>query len=424
MTRREKYKNILLVTLIISFLGVLCMTLILIRNSIPNKIRLIAGEEQSFEFDFPTKSVVYQETKEVGLRGKSDIPQDNLHVSSSMPFTILANQTGNYTVSCKLFGFIQLKNMKVDVVEEKQYLTPSGIPVGIYLETDGILAIGTGSVVDQNGESKEPAHHIIQSGDYILAVNQEKVSTKQDLIDKINLHGKEEIILDVRRKEEIIQLSMKAVMTGDEEYKLGIWVRDNTQGIGTLTFVDQEGDFGALGHGINDVDTSELMTLKTGKLYNAQIVDIVKGEKGSPGELSGIIQYSDDNIIGEVKSNTKNGIYGTMKDGVIQSNVPMEICYKQDVKLGPATILSPVTGSIEEYEVEIKEVHLNDNEANKGIVLEVTDPKLLELTGGIVQGMSGSPIIQDGKLVGAVTHVFIQDSTSGFGIFIENMIES
>ncbi|HIT89809.1 MAG TPA: hypothetical protein IAC41_05255, partial [Candidatus Merdenecus merdavium] len=147
MTRREKYKNILLVTLIISFLGVLCMTLILIRNSIPNKIRLIAGEEQSFEFDFPTKSVVYQETKEVGLRGKSDIPQDNLHVSSSMPFTILANQTGNYTVSCKLFGFIQLKNMKVDVVEEKQYLTPSGIPVGIYLETDGILAIGTGSVV-------------------------------------------------------------------------------------------------------------------------------------------------------------------------------------------------------------------------------------------------------------------------------------
>jgi stage IV sporulation protein B len=426
MTRKEIYRRALIVVLLFSIVGLGFFGFLVLKDSIPSRIRLVAGKEQTFEFDFPTKTVSYQETVQASQTGKSNILQDELHVSSTEPFTVVANKTGSYMINCKLFGVIDLKNIQVDVLDKKQYLTPGGVPIGIYLETDGILAIGTGVVAGVDGVNYEPAYNIIQSGDYIMAVNSQPIQTKQELIDKINEYGENEIVLDVKRKNEIIQLSIEPVRTGTDEFKLGIWVRDNTQGIGTLTFIDENNNFGALGHGINDVDTSTLMSLRSGKLYNADIVDIVKGERGTPGELAGIIHYNDNDIIGDVTANTTNGIFGTITDQEAQDvgQDPMEICLKQDIEIGPATILSSVDGTVKEYEIKIKEIHLNDNDANKGLVLEVIDEELLSLTGGIVQGMSGSPIIQNGKLVGAVTHVFVQDSTSGFGIFIENMIQS
>ena len=210
------------------------------------------------------------------------------------------------------------------------------------------------------------------------------------------------------------------------ENKIGIWVRDNAQGIGTLTFVDENGKFGALGHGINDTDTSELMELGEGLLYKTNIIAIKKGTKGEPGELTGMISYSDKNVIGTISDNTEAGIFGTCDTGKISLMDEAHmypIGLKQEIRLGEAQIITTVDDTRETYDIEITEVRLDHDNVNRGIVIKITDPRLLSLTGGIVQGMSGSPIIQDGKLIGAVTHVLVQDSTKGYGIFIENMLE-
>lgn len=206
---------------------------------------------------------------------------------------------------------------------------------------------------------------------------------------------------------------------------MGIWVRDDTQGIGTLTYVDEEGRFGALGHGISDVDTGELLSIADGNLYDAQILGIRKGEKGNPGELSGLIRYEAGNILGEISENRKNGIFGTMEASQLK-NMNLEkvpIGYKQDLKTGPASVFCRTDGEVKEYAAEITRIDLNHEDSNKSFVIQITDKELLEKTGGIVQGMSGSPVLQNGKLFGAVTHVFVQDSTSGYGIFIENMMD-
>ena len=213
------------------------------------------------------------------------------------------------------------------------------------------------------------------------------------------------------------------VLDKEGKYKLGIWVRDDTQGIGTLTYVDEDGRFGALGHGISDVDTGELLSIADGNLYDAQILGIRKGEKGNPGELSGLIRYDADNILGEISENSKNGIFGIM-DAWRMKNLDLKkipIGYKQDLKTGPASILCCTDGEVKEYAAEITRIDMNHEDSNKSFVIRITDKELLEKTGGIVQGMSGSPVLQNGKLFGAVTHVFVQDSTGGYGIFIENM---
>ena len=208
------------------------------------------------------------------------------------------------------------------------------------------------------------------------------------------------------------------------EWKLGIWIRDNAQGIGTLTYIDTDNTFGALGHGINDVDTSTLMQLGEGTLYKTEIVGITRGQDGSPGELTGYIEYNNENIIGEITENTAEGIFGICKDVIMEQTIydPIPIALKQEVETGPAQIICSVTGEPKFYDIEIEELHLEEDNVNRGLVLKITDEELLTLTGGIIQGMSGSPIIQNGKLIGAVTHVLVQDAASGYGIFIENML--
>ncbi len=305
------------------------------------------------------------------------------------------------------------------------YVIPGGIPIGIYMETNGILIVGTGKVTGADGLNYEPALRIVQGGDYIQAVNGEEIWDKEELIERINQAGGNQVVLDLVRKGERIQVKLEPVQTGQGEYKLGIWVRDNTQGIGTLTFLTKKGEFGALGHGINDVDTGSLLELHKGSLYDTNIVDIKRGEKGTPGELSGMIRYRNELVCGEISENTPAGIFGTGSERLCEkiSLEEMQVGYKQEIELGEAWIRSSVSGRMRDYRVEILEVNRNEADVNKGIILRVTDPELLELTGGIVQGMSGSPILQNGKIVGAVTHVFVQDSTKGFGVFIENMLE-
>lgn len=331
---------------------------------------------------------------------------------------------GSYLLPCRLLGIIPFKQIKV-TPEVQRSIFVSGSTVGMYMETDGVLIIDTGEILSEGGETKEPAKNIVKPGDYIVALNDEKISRKKDLIDDLKKLEGEEVILDVVRNGKTVPVSITPAKDKQGEYKLGIWVRDNTQGIGTLTFVDENGNYGALGHGISDVDTGELLEIQDGALYQAQILGIQKGAKGSPGELSGLIRYEPGKIIGSIETNSKNGIYGHFTgDGKSPISLKkMPVGYKQEVTEGKASILCCVEDEVKEYQAEITKIDMNHSDTNKSFVIRVADPKLLSVTGGIVQGMSGSPVLQNGKIIGAVTHVFVQDSTSGYGIFIENMME-
>ena len=338
--------------------------------------------------------------------------------------TVPVSGNGSYLLPCRLLGVIPFKQIKV-TPEVQRSIFVSGSTVGMYMETNGVLIIDTGEILSEGGETKEPAKNIVKPGDYIVALNDEKISRKKDLIDDLKKLEGEEVILDVVRNGKTVPVSITPAKDKQGEYKLGIWVRDNTQGIGTLTFVDEKGNYGALGHGISDVDTGELLEIQNGALYQAQILGIQKGAKGSPGELSGLIRYEPGKIIGSIETNSKNGIYGHFtgdrKSPISLKKMP--VGYKQEVTEGEASILCCVEDEVKEYQAEITKIDMNHSDTNKSFVIRVADPKLLSVTGGIVQGMSGSPVLQNGKIIGAVTHVFVQDSTSGYGIFIENMME-
>lgn len=338
--------------------------------------------------------------------------------------TVPVSGNGSYLLPCRLLGVIPFKQIKV-TPEVQRSIFVSGSTVGMYMETNGVLIIDTGEILSEGGETKEPAKNIVKPGDYIVALNDEKISRKKDLIDDLKKLEGEEVILDVVRNGKTVPVSITPAKDKQGEYKLGIWVRDNTQGIGTLTFVDEKGNYGALGHGISDVDTGELLEIQNGALYQAQILGIQKGAKGSPGELSGLIRYEPEKIIGSIETNSKNGIYGHFTgDGKSPISLKkMPVGYKQEVTEGEASILCCVEDEVKEYQAEITKIDMNHSDTNKSFVIRVADPKLLSVTGGIVQGMSGSPVLQNGKIIGAVTHVFVQDSTSGYGIFIENMME-
>ena len=305
-------------------------------------------------------------------------------------------------------------------------VVPGGMPIGIYMKTDGILVLGTDSIHGMDGQEHKPAENLIKSGDYIRGINGEMIESKRELIAKIMNLDSEKVILQIRREAEYIDVKITAVMTKEKEYKLGIWVRDSVQGLGTITFLTADKKFGALGHGIHDSDTDELLEMKEGRVYKTNISNIAKGKKGTPGGMEGIIVYRSYNLLGTIEENTENGIYGTLEsvDTLFQEQTPIPVCSKNEIKTGEAQIRSSVSGTVKQYNIEIMKIDRFTRDENKGMVIKVTDKELLEITGGIVQGMNGSPIIQDGKLIGAVTHVLVNDPTRGYGIFIENMLEA
>ena len=242
-------------------------------------------------------------------------------------------------------------------------------------------------------------------------------------MDKIDSYGSGREIIGVMRKGEYVEVSMNPVKGETGKYRLGIWVRDDLAGVGTLTYYRQDGSFGALGHAVSDGDTGVQMSLSEGYIYETKIVSIQKGKNGVPGELAGIIDYGKSHCMGSITENSPLGIRGMLNDtvGELEGEV-YEVAYKQDIALGKAYIISEVSGERAEYEIEIESLDYSGDEENKGILFKVTDERLLGLTGGIVQGMSGSPIIQNGKMIGAVTHVFVSDASMGYGIFIEKML--
>ncbi|MBR2934768.1 MAG: SpoIVB peptidase [Oscillospiraceae bacterium] len=302
---------------------------------------------------------------------------------------------------------------------------PVGRTVGIKLFSDGVLVVGL-SDIQTKQSTVSPARDMgLKVGDVITHVNDCEVDTIEQMQSAIQTLEGEQMTLKVMRQNKPLQLCGAAVCSAQGTYQLGTWIRDSMAGIGTVTFYDPKSQvFGALGHGVNDVDTAQLMTMQSGSVMHSSVADVKKGMIGTPGELHGSFDLQRD--MGQLYANTHAGIFGTMGDESILGDIkPMEIARRSQIKTGPATILSNVAGEeVKEYQVEIMHLYPAAEGEMRNLMLKVTDPELLEQTGGIVQGMSGSPILQNGRLVGAVTHVLVNDPTRGYGILMENMLDA
>ncbi len=304
-------------------------------------------------------------------------------------------------------------------VESERRLMPGGSAVGVEVATRGVTVIG----VSDLGGTDSPARHAgLKAGDVILAVDGAEVNTALELQQMIQAGGERR--LTVSRGGETLALTIEPTLGDDGSYRMGAWVRDGAAGIGTLTFYDPgSGTFGALGHAISDADSGEMIGILGGALVDARIQGVRKSEPGSPGELMGSLG---DTEIGQIGRNTHYGVFGqlagTYKNPIYPDGV--EVLPMNEVKVGPAKILSTVDGgAIQEYDCEIVSAQKQESAETRGLLIRVTDPRLLSVTGGIVQGMSGSPILQDGKLVGAVTHVCMNDPACGYGVYIDWMLQ-
>lgn len=378
-------------------------------RAVPDRLFTFVGEEEQISLPSYLKTEESKETLKVS--GNPD------------GFSIVSDKTGSYRLPVRLFGILPLKDVDVHVIR-KMKVAPSGEPIGIYVATKGLLVLDTAEIEGKNGMTYSPGANLLKSGDYILRWNGKSVATIQELNEQIQKTGKKKVPVLINRGGETIEVAIRPAAVGNRQYKIGVWVREDTQGIGTLTYVAEDGTFGTLGHGITDVDTGSLLSLKDGELYGTKILDIMKGTSGEPGELQGYINMVATNEIGSIEKNTYFGVFGKMKESE-KGNYASEylpVAMKQDIKKGKAWIYSNLDGTEpKKYEIEVQDIDVNSKD-NKSMVIKITDKNLLSLTGGIVQGMSGSPIIQNGKVIGAVTHVLVDDPTKGYGVFIENML--
>ena len=300
---------------------------------------------------------------------------------------------------------------------------PLGKAVGIKLFSDGVLVVGLSPVETESGASCPGRDCGLKTGDVITHINGGEVDTIEEVQSLVAQSGDEPLTIQAVRGQRQLQLTAAAVENSKGVWQLGVWLRDSMAGIGTMTFYDPDsGVFGALGHGINDVDTSMLMPLESGSIMPASVSEVKRGESGVPGELHGQFDLTRD--LGTLYANTNLGIFGQMPRETVGSAVePVEVAGRNQVVTGPATILSNIRGDeVEEFDIEIVRLYPG-GDGTRSMMIQVTDPELLSAAGGIVQGMSGSPILQNGRLVGAVTHVLINDPTRGYGILAENMLK-
>ncbi len=303
---------------------------------------------------------------------------------------------------------------------------PVGEIVGIKLYTSGVLVVGTSNIDGFDGKTYKPYEMTeIREGDSITAINNNIVNNTKELIQEINNCNGNSVEITYMRKGEEKKCEITPVKDKLNKYKIGLWVRDSAAGVGTVTFYnDKTKSFAALGHAITDIDTGDIIQTSTGEIDNVNIVSIIKGYKDEPGKIQGAIKSG--STIGSIYKNTQYGIYGVIKN-INKLNLDyskkMYVAPRQEITLGPAKILSNIEGEFKEYDVEVKRAYLNNNYDNKSMLIEVNDKELLDKTGGIIQGMSGSPIIQNGKFIGAITHVFVNDPTIGYAVFADRMIQ-
>ncbi len=384
----------------------------------PSELHLIAGKEHSFEFNVPVAATISADGgASVNINNKR--LTEPVSVTLDKPLYVWSDSECTMDMRLSFMG-IPMKDVKVSVLPHLKVI-PCGRTVGVKIETDGIMVLGLGEVEDLSGEDYAPCGGKIYPGDILLRANDIELKNKETLIDVVE-NSAGTVRFDGMRGQKSFSADILPVYDGQSgKRKIGVWVRDSTQGIGTVTYVDKNtGKFAALGHGITDVDTKQIMKVKTGDIINSSVSAVKKGEAGTPGELLGDI--SEGEVIGKVFENNEHGIFGVCdKNFFTGEEIP--IALQNEVVEGKAYIMANIDGkNVEKFEVNIDSVNRYNTDNSKGMVIEITDKKLISKTNGIVQGMSGSPIIQNGKLIGAVTHVFVRNPLKGYGIFIENML--
>lgn len=390
----------------------------------PSQINITKGSDKNLDIVFPF-TVKILDDKPNSLKS-SKLYKDKLNLNIRKSYQFKSKDNGITKLGINFLGIVPVKKVDLNVVEDR-YLIPGGEALGVKLNMKGVLVVGTSEIEGIDGRKYNPAIDSgIKIGDSITYIDDIKVKDAQNVIDILNKIGNKNVKIVVERdNKEIITELTPVKSKQDNSYRLGIWVRDKTAGIGTLTFYDKKSKkFGALGHSITDGDTGKLMNSENGEIMKAQISSIEQGAKGNPGEIRGMF-FESKNALGDIKSNTKFGIYGTVDDSQMKTKKKeFPVALQNEVKLGKAYILSTVEeDKVEEYEVEVVKVDKQYSPEAKSLIIQVTDKKLLRKTGGIVRGMSGSPIIQNGKIIGAVTHVFVNDPTKGYGIYIEWMMK-
>ncbi len=306
---------------------------------------------------------------------------------------------------------------------EASELVPVGDTVGIEIKMNGVLVVEAGEVESAEGSVAPARSAGILPGDLILSVNGRTVASAAEFLSAAADLDGSPVNLVVKRGEQEVSFSVCPAKTAEGAWQLGLWLRDGVSGIGTVTFYEPEsGTYGALGHGINDLRSGELMPIGSGSIHDAEVVDVVRGQEGKPGELCGRVDKA--KVLGSLESNSICGIFGHASESEFEGAKALPVASPGEVVLGGAKILANVSGcETKEYSVEICRVYRGEEDV-RSMMLCVTDPELLALTGGIVQGMGDSPIIQNGKIIGAVTHVLVNDPTRGYGIFIENMLDA
>ena len=356
---------------------------------------------------------------------KGDMPQKiqwaELDFDSSLPVSSDDSGVLSTTATAKLGGVIPLKTVTVNYYD-KTSLYVGGFPFGIKFKTEGIVVVGFGDVETASGKENPAYRAGIRENDVITKTNGKEIESAQELTDAVSHSEGKEITLTCRRQDIEFTVSLRPVRSLDGEYKTGMWIKDSGAGIGTVTYINPTDlSFGGLGHGICDGATGNVIPFNDGTAMNLKLNGIEKGLPGTPGELKGSLTGDK---CGKVISNTSCGVFGVFSSLPQGADDLYRIGLRGDVHEGEAKILTTVDDSgRQEYSATISAIN-RDSKTNKCFTVKITDERLIEKTGGIIQGMSGSPIIQDGKLIGAVTHVMINDPTTGYGIFIENMIEN
>ena len=386
------------------------------------EIAVLSSQTTSVSLDLPKNCKIENESEDLKVNGttssKSDVEDNKIEVYSS--------SAGEYKLKAKLFGIIPINNYNINVIPNTK-LYPSGQLVGVSMNTKGAIAVQFQSFIDISGNEVCPAKDAgIKTGDIIVEIGGNKVYNADEVIEQLNKIDHKEIEVVIKRENVEQTVTVKPVKAKDDnKYKIGLWVRDSVAGIGTLTcYNDKLNRFVALGHSINDVDTGIIMPVKNGDLIESELISIVKGKRNNPGELRGVLKADNKDIIGSIELNNDFGIYGDVTKKVNSSSSPMEIALQDKIKEGDAKILTTIDNEGPKlFDIKIKKTYKQTKKNTKSMLIEVTDKELLSKTGGIVQGMSGSPIIQNGKIVGAVTHVFVTDPTKGYGIYIEWLLE-
>ncbi|MBQ8554307.1 MAG: SpoIVB peptidase [Clostridia bacterium] len=381
-------------------------------RTLPDRLTLTAGQTQTFTLGGLTLS-----GEAVSVTASED---ETLAAVGAV--NIVSETSGTSELLLSLFG-IPLRRVEVEVSPEKR-LIPGGQALGVAMRTDGVLVVGVSEISDGVSPARDCG---LQAGDVIRRVNGKAITTAEELTAIITGAGSQPLTIEYWRNNQAITATLtpqKDETTG--AVRLGAWVRDSTAGVGTLSFYDPDtGKYAALGHAITDGDTGAVLSVSRGQILKASIVAVQKGQKGAPGELKGSF-LREGEVMGDIRRNSILGIYGEMDEAASNPLYPdgLPIGLRSGVHTGAASILSSVDGTgIQEYAIEITRVNQQSSPAPKSMVIRVTDERLLEATGGIVQGMSGSPILQDGRIVGAVTHVFVSDPTQGYGLYVDWMLQ-